>query len=131
MCYFPSVLFLSVRDSSLPMQGGFTTCRHYLCHYHTVYTVYISSLRTSWDWGQRSELQSSASIFRYNIFLLFYLRCVSQSPAVEAWRLCNLGALTLTALSNLSCDLETGDCSRCLPPTCTSISFTFRKGGGE
>lgn len=47
VCYFPSVLFPSVRGSWLPMQGGFTTCWHYLCHYHTVYTVYISSLHTN------------------------------------------------------------------------------------
>lgn len=40
VCYFLP-LFLTMWGSWLPMQGRFN---YYLCHYHTIYTVYISIL---------------------------------------------------------------------------------------
>ncbi len=76
------------------MQGGFTTCRHYLPHYHTVYTVYISSLHTI---GGKEVSCSHQHPFSVTI--------VFCSPAVETWDVQDSVLWHwLHCLSSLSCD---------------------------
>ncbi len=54
------------------------------------YSIYSLHFKSTYNWGQRSELQSSASIFSYNSFLFTSCGDLRRS---------RLGALTLAALS--------------------------------
>lgn len=95
VCYFPSVLFLSVWDSWLPMQGVFTTCAISVLLSYSIYSLHFKTLYLyKLSFGRLHPFPTAACYFMCVVFHMMDTTICGRLTL----RICNL------CLSSLSSD---------------------------
>lgn len=112
-------------------------CREVSLHVDTICVTIIQYIQSTFQVyiqvgiGGKEVSCSHLHPFSVTIFLLLFYPCCVSHHQLETFKTLWPRCFDTDCTACPVCPVMTGDHGPCFSPTCTSTSFTFRKGGGE